>query len=156
MAKKITKKTAPDNKPRVRAKRMPAAGRKAAILSAAIEFFSKNGFRGSTRVFADSMGIRQALIYKYFSDKQDLIEQTLATAFGADAPGLEIEAADLEKFFAKPRELSRGRFQRPCNLLGKGCGVCGIGRLHQLHILLILRGGATGDLVCPLAQMGAA
>ncbi len=59
---------------RQRAKRMPAEARKAVILKEASDFFASHGFAASTRDLADQIGVRQALLYKYFSSKEALIE----------------------------------------------------------------------------------
>jgi hypothetical protein len=60
--------------PRQRAKRLPAAERKAVILREASLFFAKEGFSASTRDLADKLGVRQALLYKYFPSKEALLE----------------------------------------------------------------------------------
>lgn len=59
---------------RKRAKRLPAETRKAIILKEASDFFAENGFAASTRDLADRIGVRQALLYKYFPSKEALIE----------------------------------------------------------------------------------
>jgi len=59
---------------RQRAKRMPAEARKAVILAEASDFFARHGFEASTRDLADRIGVRQALLYKYFPSKDALIE----------------------------------------------------------------------------------
>ncbi len=59
---------------RQRAKRMPAEARKEVILKEASDFFALNGFAASTRDLADRIGVRQALLYKYFPSKEALIE----------------------------------------------------------------------------------
>lgn len=48
----------------------------------AAEYFAKHGFSGSTRELASTLGITQALLYKHFESKNDLIEKTLEMAFG--------------------------------------------------------------------------
>jgi AcrR family transcriptional regulator len=60
--------------PRQRAKRLPAAERKALILREAALFFAREGFSASTRDLADHLGVRQALLYKYFPSKEALLE----------------------------------------------------------------------------------
>ena len=60
--------------PRQRAKRLPAAERKAIILREASLFFASEGFAASTRDLADKLGVRQALLYKYFPSKEALLE----------------------------------------------------------------------------------
>lgn len=59
---------------RKRAKRLPAAERKAVILREASLFFAQEGFSASTRDLADRLGVRQALLYKYFPSKEALLE----------------------------------------------------------------------------------
>jgi len=59
---------------RQRAKRLPAAERKAVILREASLFFAREGFAASTRDLADQLGVRQALLYKYFPSKEALLE----------------------------------------------------------------------------------
>ncbi len=59
---------------RQRAKRLPAAERKAVILREASLFFASEGFSASTRDLADRLGVRQALLYKYFPSKEALLE----------------------------------------------------------------------------------
>jgi len=59
---------------RQRAKRLPAAERKAVILREASLFFAQEGFSASTRDLADRLGVRQALLYKYFPSKEALLE----------------------------------------------------------------------------------
>ena len=71
---------------RARAKRTPAARRKAQIVAEATTFFATHGFDGSTRDLAEIIGVRQALLYKYFADKDALIAAVLAEAFGERGP----------------------------------------------------------------------
>lgn len=59
---------------RQRAKRLPAHERKAIILKEAADFFAEQGFAASTRDLADRIGVRQALLYKYFPSKEALID----------------------------------------------------------------------------------
>ena len=44
-------------------------------------FFSEHGFAASTRDLADRLGVRQALLYKYFASKEALIEEVFKEAF---------------------------------------------------------------------------
>ena len=53
---------------------MPAAERKAVILRDSALFFAREGFAASTRDLADKLGVRQALLYKYFPSKEALLE----------------------------------------------------------------------------------
>ena len=66
---------------RQRAKRLPAETRRALILAEAAQFFSEHGFAASTRDLADRLGVRQALLYKYFESKEALIDAVFADAF---------------------------------------------------------------------------
>ena len=62
-------------------------------MAAAAEYFAVNGLDASTRDIAHALNVTQGLIYKHFSSKEDLIEQTLAWAFAmdpADAPWLDL------------------------------------------------------------------
>ena len=59
-------------KPRKRAARGTGEQR---IVTAAIEFFAEEGFRGSTRDLARRIGVTQALLYRYFKNKQALIDR---------------------------------------------------------------------------------
>ena len=86
---------------RQRAKRLPAAERKAVILREASLFFAREGFAASTRDLADQLGVRQALLYKYFPSKEALLEAIFedalavfwamgwAKVFSDDSMGLE-------------------------------------------------------------------
>jgi AcrR family transcriptional regulator len=66
---------------RPRAQRLPADQRRSVILTEAASFFAEHGFAASTRDLADRLGVRQALLYKYFSSKEALIEAIFAHAF---------------------------------------------------------------------------
>ena len=66
---------------RQRAKRLPAAERRSLIMKEAGVFFSQHGFAASTRDLADRLGVRQALLYKYFTSKENLIETVFDEAF---------------------------------------------------------------------------
>lgn len=52
------------------------------MLDKAAMHFSRFGFDSSTRALASALGVTQALIYKHFASKDDLIEQTLEMALG--------------------------------------------------------------------------
>jgi AcrR family transcriptional regulator len=53
--------------------RLSPAARREAILSEAITFFAEHGFEAQTRDLAARIGVSQALIYRYFPTKSDLI-----------------------------------------------------------------------------------
>jgi len=55
-----------------------------AMLDDAAVHFAEHGFGATTRDIADALGVTQALIYKHFKSKEDLIERTLERAFVAD------------------------------------------------------------------------
>ncbi len=53
--------------------RLKAAERREQIVQAAIELFSRKGFRGTTtREIAEAVGISEAGLFKYFATKEDL------------------------------------------------------------------------------------
>ena len=89
MKKPVTKSSGSKSSPRgardaparQRAKRLPAAERRSLIMKEAGVFFSQNGFAASTRDLADRLGVRQALLYKYFASKEALIETVFDEAF---------------------------------------------------------------------------
>jgi AcrR family transcriptional regulator len=66
---------------RRRAPRLAGDMRRAQIVSAACQFFADNGFSGPTRDLAASIGVTQALLYRYFDSKTDLIDAVFAEVF---------------------------------------------------------------------------
>ena len=64
-------------------RRLPADRRRAQMIEKAADFFAKHGFDASTRDLARALGVTQALIYRHFKSKDDLIDQTLAATLGA-------------------------------------------------------------------------
>lgn len=56
-------------------RRLAPAERRDQILAEAIKFFSEFGFDGATRDLADKIGVKQPLIYQYFSSKEELIQE---------------------------------------------------------------------------------
>jgi AcrR family transcriptional regulator len=66
---------------RQRARRLPAGERRALIMKEAAVFFSEHGFSASTRDLADRLGVRQALLYKYFTSKEALIDVVFNETF---------------------------------------------------------------------------
>lgn len=62
-------------------RRLSSKDRYAQIVSAAVAFFSREGFSGSTRDLARNAGITQPLIYRYFPTKQDLIRAVYSEVF---------------------------------------------------------------------------
>jgi AcrR family transcriptional regulator len=55
--------------------RLSPAARCEAIVSEAIIFFAEHGFEAQTRELAARIGVSQALIYRYFRTKENLIEE---------------------------------------------------------------------------------
>ncbi|CAA7625768.1 TetR/AcrR family transcriptional regulator [Magnetospirillum sp. UT-4] len=68
-------------KPRSAQRRLPRQERERLILDEAIRFFAEVGFEGQTRVLAERIGVTQPLLYRYFPDKDALIEQVYRHAF---------------------------------------------------------------------------
>lgn len=66
---------------RRRAPRLAGDMRRAQIVQAACQFFAEHGFSGPTRDLAASIGVTQALLYRYFDSKTDLIDAVFAEAF---------------------------------------------------------------------------
>jgi len=66
---------------RPRAARLAGDVRRAQIIAAACQFFAENGFSGPTRDLAASIGVTQALLYRYFDSKTDLIDAVFAEVF---------------------------------------------------------------------------
>lgn len=62
-------------------KRLSPAARRSEIVQAAIDLFAETGFDGSTREVARRAGITQPLLYRYFPDKQSLIEAAYSRVF---------------------------------------------------------------------------
>jgi len=54
--------------------RCPPEQREQMILSGALSFFAEHGFEADTRELANQIGISQALIYRYFKNKNALID----------------------------------------------------------------------------------
>ena len=61
---------APESSPR---QRLTSAERRAAIVKAAVELFSKHGFHGTTtRELAATVGVTEPVLYQHFATKRDL------------------------------------------------------------------------------------
>jgi AcrR family transcriptional regulator len=56
------------------ARRLDPHARREQIVAAAIGYFAEVGFGGTTRDLAARIGITQALLYRYFATKADLVE----------------------------------------------------------------------------------
>jgi AcrR family transcriptional regulator len=70
----------PEQPPRPRLRLAPA-DRERQILEGAIAYFSETGFSGGTRELSERLGITQPLLYRYFANKQELIERVYQTVF---------------------------------------------------------------------------
>ena len=68
-----------DGKPKRR--RLPPAARRDQFLKEAIQYFSEIGFDGGTRELATRLGVKQPLLYRYFSSKEDLIKQVYENVY---------------------------------------------------------------------------
>ena len=59
----------------ITAKRLPAAERSQHIIREAVRYFAEVGFDGDTRELARRLGVTQSLLYKYFPNKDALIDK---------------------------------------------------------------------------------
>lgn len=76
--KRVAAKAAPKRNPREMTpsgKRLPRIERERLIVEEAIRFFAEVGFEGQTRALAKRLGVTQPLLYRYFPDKESLIER---------------------------------------------------------------------------------
>ncbi len=64
-----------------RRRRLPREERERHILDEAVRFFAEVGFEGQTRVLAERLGVTQPLLYRYFPDKESLIERVFEEVF---------------------------------------------------------------------------
>lgn len=62
-------------------RRLPRKERERLIVDEAIRFFAEMGFEGQTRALADRLGVTQPLLYRYFPDKEALIERVYEEVF---------------------------------------------------------------------------
>jgi AcrR family transcriptional regulator len=78
-----TKSTPVDGPGRKRSKRirMSPEERERMILKGAMQFFAERGFAADTRELARGLGVSQSLIYKYFSNKQELLNRVYEETF---------------------------------------------------------------------------
>ena len=61
--------------------RLSPADRERQIIDGAIAYFSEVGFSGQTRELSKRLGITQPLLYRYFANKQALIDRVYQTVF---------------------------------------------------------------------------
>lgn len=62
-------------------RRLTAQDRENEIVQAAIGFFAKQGFEGSTKLLAAELGMAQGLLYRYFPTKEALISRVYSEMF---------------------------------------------------------------------------
>lgn len=79
-ANNVEKQSAPQAAPVVR-KRLKGTARTDAIIAAAAQLFAQEGFAVSTRALAKKLDVTQALLYRYFPSKQDLIDSVYDSVF---------------------------------------------------------------------------
>ncbi len=71
-------------------KRMPATERKKQILASSIPVFAAHTYHGATtKALAESAGVTEALIYRYFGSKRALFLETIDHTSGRIVRGLE-------------------------------------------------------------------
>lgn len=71
---------APGEDPPIR-RRLPRRERERLIIDEAVRFFAEVGFEGQTRALAHRLGVTQPLLYRYFPDKEALVERVYAEVF---------------------------------------------------------------------------
>ena len=76
--KNLKLKTKPKSKSK---KRLTPSDREKEIIEEAVQFFAEVGFEGKTRDLAKRIGITQPLLYRYFPNKEDLIERVYKEVF---------------------------------------------------------------------------
>jgi AcrR family transcriptional regulator len=74
------RKTSPETAAAPRLRLAPA-DRERQIIEGAIAYFSEVGFSGQTRELSKRLGITQPLLYRYFANKQALVERVYQTVF---------------------------------------------------------------------------
>jgi AcrR family transcriptional regulator len=62
-------------------RRLEPEARREQIIEAAVCYFAEVGFGGTTRDLAQRIGITQALLYRYFASKDDLVEAVYERIF---------------------------------------------------------------------------
>lgn len=71
----------PETSPR---RRLAPEDREREIVRAAIAYYAEHGFSGQTRELAKQAGVSQALIFRYFPTKEDLLARVYQEVFGGD------------------------------------------------------------------------
>jgi AcrR family transcriptional regulator len=75
---RLSPQRAPPNRKRVR---LPPEERERMILEGALRFFAERGFAADTRDLARTLGVSQSLIYRYFGNKENLLERVYEQTF---------------------------------------------------------------------------
>ena len=71
----------PSAQPQRTARRLSAPEREAHIVQEAVHFFAEVGFGGDTRELAKRLGVTQSLLYKYFPNKEALINRVFDVVY---------------------------------------------------------------------------
>lgn len=75
MAEKSAKPKKPKTSAATKRRRLQPVDREKLILQEAIKFFADVGFEGRTRDLAKRIGVTQPLLYRYFPNKESLVER---------------------------------------------------------------------------------
>jgi len=67
--------------PETRKRRISPDNRRQEFVEKAIEIFAEHGFEGSTRQLASQLGVTQPLLYRYFPNKESLIEEVTKSVY---------------------------------------------------------------------------
>src|SRR5258708_34703088 len=77
-------------------RRLPRSERERLIVEGAVKFFAEVGFGGDTRQLAKRLGITHPLLFRYFRNKDALIERVYETVFlGSWNTYWEVQLANL-------------------------------------------------------------
>jgi AcrR family transcriptional regulator len=124
----------PDQAPAVRRPRRPAAERRRQILTAARALFAERGFHATTtRDLAAAADINDALIYRYFPDKQAILA------------ALMDEAIAVFQALPKPPDQAPLPLDQLLELIGAGFVHTARANLDLLTILIGERNALAGD-----------
>ena len=83
-------------------RRLPRDQREKLIVAEAVRFFAEVGFEGQTRALAQRLGVTQPLLYRYFPDKDALINRVYQEVFlNAWNPAWETELEDCSRPLAE-------------------------------------------------------
>ncbi|MFC7397394.1 TetR/AcrR family transcriptional regulator [Chelatococcus sp. GCM10030263] len=143
----------PSTKPKGRTRsRLDPEVRRRMILDAAVEFFAEHGFGAQIKDLADRLGISQGLIFRYFTTKQNLVEQVYEKVFLQRwSPGWEAGLRDrakplqqrLEEFYLSYFQAVDESYWIRVSLYASLAGHDIIGRYIQTHVnkllMIILR-----------------